>query len=92
MSTDILAVQRTTTDALGVGATRIRAVYFTAGASAGTITIRDGGASGPVKLVLATPASAAASDHLLLPGNGIRFTADPHVTISNATSVTCFYG
>jgi len=92
MTTDISAVQRTSTGALGVGATRVRGVYYTGTGTAGSLTFRDGGAGGPVLLVLATPASAAESGYLRIPDNGIRFRFDPHVTLSNASSVTVFYG
>ena len=39
-----------------------------------------------------TPASATHTGYLLFPGEGVLFRADPYVTITNATSVTFFYG
>lgn len=92
MTTDVLAIQRTSTGALGVGPTRIRGVYYVGTATAGTITVREGGPSGETRLVLTTPASAAEAGYLRLPDNGIRCYQDPHVTLSNVTAVTVFYG
>ena len=60
-------------------------------ASAGTLTFKDGGASGTQKLVITTPASSAADQYQVdIPLDGIVFKTDMHLTISNVTSVTVF--
>jgi len=85
----------TSTDATGVGQprARIKAIYYVAG-TAGSISFKDGGASGEEKILLATPASTAGngSTYVLIPGDGVVFKDDPYLTISGPTSVTFFYG
>ena len=53
---------------------------------------RDGGASGPIKATLNTLASSTAPTYMLIPGEGLLFNTNIHVTISNVASVTVFYG
>lgn len=70
--------------------TRIKGFAYVASV-AGSITLRDGGASGSVK---ATIPIGAASDSVLLPGEGLLFQTDVHLTITGATvsGITFFYG
>lgn len=92
---DVRAKTMTSTDATGVGQprARIKAIYYVAG-TAGSISFKDGGASGEEKILLATPASTAGngSTYVLIPGDGVVFKDDPYLTISGPTSVTFFYG
>lgn len=92
--TDVKAKTVTGTGALAVGAsrTRIRAIYYVAGASAGSVSIKDGGASGTEILNIATPAGVTLTGSVDIPGNGILSSEDPYVTLTNITSVTVFYG
>lgn len=92
MQTDVSSKTVTATGALEVGRTRIKGIYFVAAASAGSIVVKSGGSGGATKLTLATPASATATQSILLPGQGVLCEGDPHLTISNVTSVTVFYG
>ena len=92
---DVRSKTMTSTDATGVGQprARIKAIYYVAG-TAGSISFKDGGASGEEKILLATPASTAGngSTYVLIPGDGVVFKDDPYLTISGPTSVTFFYG
>lgn len=72
--------------------TRIKAVYVSSAATAGSLTLRDGGASGATELVIDTPASATDPVYILLPGEGILFGTNVHATLTAATSATLFYG
>ena len=92
MESDVKAKQLTGTGAAGVGVCRIKGAFVVAAATAGTITVRDGGSSGEIKLVIGTPASAASAFPVVIPETGIRFVEDPHFTLTNATSITFFYG
>lgn len=71
---------------------RLRAIYAVPGASAGTLTFKDGGASGTTRCIIDTPASATAAPvQITLPGAGIAFGTDLYCAVSNAGFVTAFY-
>lgn len=94
MTTDVKAKTMTSTGAADVGGarTRVRGIYYVASASAGSISFKDGGASGTELINVATPASATATGSVLIPSDGVLFQADPYLTITGVTSVTFFYG
>jgi hypothetical protein len=93
---DVRAKTMTSTGATGIGTprARIKAVYYIAGASAGSISFKDGGSGGTELLNLATPANTTGTGgmHVLIPQDGVLFEADPYLTLTNVTSVTFFYG
>lgn len=72
------------------GPARIATLYFVASDTAGSIVIRDGGATGPVLLDLATPAdeSAHGVEFYYTP---LRCEANPYVALTGVTSATFFY-
>lgn len=91
---DVKAKTVTATGASGIGTprARIKAVYALLD-TAGTISFKDGGASGTEKLKFSTPASTATGYmYVLIPNDGVLFEADPYITLTNVTSVTFFYG
>jgi len=92
---DVRSKTMTTTGATGIGLprARIKSIYYVAG-TAGSISFKDGGASGEEKILLATPASTAGngSTYVLVPGDGVVFKGDPYLTIDGPSSVTFFYG
>lgn len=90
--TDVLSTRLTASGAVSALPTRLRAVSILAGASAGTVQFRDGGASGTILCEIDTPASATTTVQVLLPGNGVRFRTDLYATMTNAVAVTAFYG
>lgn len=99
MQTDILASQvRTTTGQFlaqnggDVGRARVKAVYAISNTSAGTLVLRDGGATGPIKATINVLASATSPTYISLPGEGLLFNTDVHVTITNVQSAMVFYG
>lgn len=93
---DVRAKTMTSTGATGIGTprARIKAVYYVSGASAGSISFKDGGSGGTELLNLATPANTTGTGgmHVLIPQDGVLFEADPYLTLTNVTSVTFFYG
>lgn len=93
---DVKAKTMTSTGATGIGLprARIKGVYFLPGASAGSISFKDGGSGGTELLNLATPANTSGTGamYVLIPNDGVRFEADPYLTLTNVTSVTFFYG
>ena len=73
-----------------IGRNRIKAIYYAASVT-GTLTFREGNATGPVRLVIQT--TAAASGLVLIPGEGILFRDTPHVTVGGTiTGASVFYG
>lgn len=68
---------------------RIKGAYYVASV-AGSIELRDGGASGTLKAVIPLGATA---DYICLPGEGLLFQTDVYATITGATvsGITFFY-
>ena len=69
----------------------VMGIYYVAGASAGTIDFKNGGSGGTTIFTIATPAGATLTGYILIPQDGVTFSSDIYVTITNATSVTVFY-
>jgi hypothetical protein len=69
---------------------RIKAIALTYTTSAGAITIYDG--NGGATLMSFTPAAAAGSLYMLLPGEGILAQNSIYVTNGTGTTATVFYG
>lgn len=96
MQTDVKAKTLSATGAAAVGGsrTRVKAIYFVNGATAGSVSFRDGGALGDELINVAAPAntSGTGSTMIIIPGEGVLFKADPYVTLTSVTSVTFFYG
>ena len=91
MQTDVLSATATADGTLVAGPARIKGILLTTTSSAGSVVLKDGGASGTTRLTLNTPA-VAEMFNALLPGEGIRFTSDVYVDVTNVSSVTVFYG
>lgn len=92
---DVKAKTVTATGASGVGLprARIKGVYALLGSLAGSVSFKDGSASGTELLKFDTPVSSATGNmYVIIPGDGVRFEADPYITLTNVTSVTFFYG
>ena len=79
------------TGTIYAGATNLAGYQLASGGVAGEIVFRDGGSGGTERLrVNITTNTAVIST--LLPGNGIRFNTDIHVTLPASSSVTIFCG
>jgi hypothetical protein len=98
MQTDVKAVYKASTGQLGIGAVggtrvRIKGIYAATPVGAGSVTIRDGGSTAVFPILLQFDTAAVIEDFFIpIPGEGILFQADPHVTLTSVTSVTVFYG
>ena len=94
MQTDIKAANMVASGAAGVGTTRVKGIYFVNGATAGSVTFKDGGSGGTERIKIDAPANTTGNGttYLPLPGEGVLFRADPYVIITTVTSVTFFYG
>jgi hypothetical protein len=89
--TNVFAVHEDSTGTMYSGATNLAGYQLASGGVAGEIVFRDGGSGGTVMLrVNITTNTAVIST--LIPGNGIRFTTDIHVTLPASAAVTIFCG
>jgi len=91
MQTDVKSATATADGTMVDQPTRIKGVLITTTTSAGSVVLKDGGASGVTRMTLNTPA-VAEMFNALLPGEGVRFTTDVYVDVTNVASVTVFYG
>lgn len=96
MQTDVKSKTLSSTGAANVGGsrTRVKAIYFVNGATAGSVSFKDGGSSGTELINIATPANTTGTGSMtvLIPDQGVLFQQDPYLTLTNVTSVTFFYG
>jgi hypothetical protein len=89
--TNVFAKHANATGTIYSGATNLGGYQLKPGGTAGTIEIRDGGATGTLLLELDLTVNTAVIA-TLLPGNGIRFTTDIHVTLPASAAITIFCG
>ena len=81
-------------DATGViydGFTNLCGYQVAPGGTAGEIQFRDGGASGPILMIVHITTNTVVMS-TLIPGNGIRFSTNIHVTLPTNASITIFHG
>lgn len=68
---------------------RVRSIYYTANASAGSIVVKDGGSGGTTVISVATPASGYGS--VVIPADGVLCSSNVYLALTNIASVTVFY-
>ena len=91
MQTDVLAVHRETTGTMVSGRNRVKGLIVTPGGTAGDIVLRDNGASGTVRLQFNLSTNQSAFS-FTVPGQGVLFLTDIHVTLPTSSKLTVFYG
>ena len=89
--TDVKSAHIEATGTLVSGRSRLKGYQCLSGGIAGDIIFRDGGSSGPIRLQL-NIATGTQPIGLAIPGEGILFTTDIHVTLPTSAKVTVFYG
>jgi hypothetical protein len=92
MQTDVKSSHVEATGTMVSGRTRIKGYQCLSGGTAGDIIFRDGGASGTIRLQFNIPANTNNPFSNLIPGEGILFYTDVHVTVPTNAKVTVFYG
>lgn len=85
------AVHSQTTGTLVSGSFYVKAYQCISGGTAGDIIFRDGGASGTI-LFQFNIGTGTQPVSLLLPGAGLLFETDLHVTLPASAKATIFYG
>lgn len=92
MQTDVKASHVEITGTMVSGRTRVKGYQCLSGGTAGDIIFRDGGASGTIRFQFNVPANTNNPFANLIPGEGILFDTDVHVTLPTAAKITVFYG
>lgn len=92
MQTDVKSEHVEATGTVVAARTRIKGYQCLSGGTAGEVIFRDGGASGTIRLQFNLPAAAIAPFSTLIPGEGILFTNDVHLTVPGTAKITVFYG
>lgn len=99
MQTDVLASipitasgQFTNQATNNIGRCRIKSIYIVPSATAGSLVLRDGGASDSIKLTVNTVASATQPTYMLMPGQGLLFQTAVYGAVTNLGSATIIYG
>ena len=90
MQTDVLAVSLAASGDVSPARTRVRGMVIEPGASAGSVVIKDGGASGTTKFTINTIAGGQAFP-VIIPAEGVLCQTSAYATLTNA-KVTVFYG
>ena len=91
MQYDVKAAHIEATGTLVSGRNRLKGYQCLSGGTAGDVIIRDGGASGPIRLQFNISANLVAFG-LPIPGEGILYYTDMHVTLPANAKITVFYG
>jgi len=92
MQTDVKATHVEATGTMVSGRVRVKGYQCLSGGTAGDIVFRDGGASGTIRLQFNVPANTNNPFANIIPGEGILFVTDVHVTLPTSAKVTVFYG
>ena len=91
MESDVKSTRLAASGAVFAGRGRVKGLSWVSAAAAGTIQVRDGGASGTVICTIDTPAGVTLSDNINIPGNGLVCDTDVYITLTNVTFCTAFY-
>jgi hypothetical protein len=92
MQYDVKSAHAEATGTMVSSRNRLKGYQCLSGGTAGDVIFRDGGASGTIRLQFNVPANTNNPFANLIPGEGILFTTDIHVTLPTAAKVTIFYG
>ena len=92
MQYDVKATHVEVTGTMVSYRTRVKGYQFLGGGTAGDIILRDGGASGTIRLQFNISATPLNPLSFTIPGEGILFYTDVHVTLPASAKITVFYG
>lgn len=91
MDADIRATRLAASGSVTAGRGRVMGLHIVGSASAGSVVIKDGGASGTTVLTIDTPASATGTEDISIPGRGILCTTNIYAVLTDVAAVTVFY-
>jgi hypothetical protein len=92
MQTDVLSSHVEATGTMVTGRARVKGYQCLSGGTAGDIILRDGGSGGTIRLQFNVPANTNNPFANIIPGEGILFYTDVHVTLPTGAKITVFYG
>lgn len=94
MQTDVKAKHLNASGSVYAGRARIKGFSICGVASlAGTLLLRDGGASGTTMIEIDIPSNSNPNSfYVSVPGEGVLCATDIYATVTNIASVTVFYG
>jgi hypothetical protein len=92
MQTDVLASHVEATGTMVTGRVRVKGYQFLGAGTAGDIILRDGGSGGTIRLQFNISATPLNPLSFLIPGEGILFYTNVHVTLPTGAKITVFYG
>jgi hypothetical protein len=91
MQYDVKSAHAEATGTLVAERTRLKGYQCISGGTAGDIVFRDGSATGVERLRI-NIATGTQPIGLSIPGEGILFSTNIHVTLPTAAKITVFYG
>ena len=91
MQTDVKSAHVEATGTVVSERTRLKAYHCISGGTAGDVIFRDGGASSTIRLQF-NIGTGTQPVSLLIPGEGILFNTNIHVTLPTSAKITVFYG
>lgn len=89
---NVISAHRSTTGTVFTGASYLHSINCLGTATAGALVFRNGGTSGTVLLEIDVPGNANNINTVTIPGPGVLFDTDCHVTMPTGYNVTAFYG
>ena len=92
MQTDVKAAHVEATGTMVSYRTRVKGYQFLGGGTAGDIILRDGGASGTICLQFNISATPLNPLSFTIPGEGVLFSTNVHITLPTNAKITVFYG
>lgn len=91
MQTDVLSAHIEATGTMVTGRNRLKGYQCISGGTAGDIIFRDGGSGGTIRLQF-NIGTGTQPIGLPIPGQGILFNTDIHITLPASAKATIFYG
>ena len=91
MQKDVKSAHVEATGTVVSGRNRLKAYPCISGGTAGDVIYRDGGSGGTVRLQF-NIGTGTQPVSLPIPGEGILFSTDIHVTLPTSAKITTFYG
>ena len=91
MQTDVRSVHTEATGTVVNYRTRVKAYHCLSGGTAGDVIFRDGGSGGTLLLQF-NISTGTQPINMLIPGEGILFGTNVHVTLPATAKLTVFYG
>lgn len=91
VQTDVKASHVEATGTVVSGRTRVKGLIVTPGGTAGDIILRDGGGTGTTRLQFNVSTNLTTFS-ISVPGEGVLYYTDVHITLPAAVKATVFYG